>query len=393
MKKMALLFLLFVFSCGVKQPIDNDNEFNSGKIFVTSNPVGCQIFLDGANTGNITPDTLFNVPIGWHLVQVIKDGFRSIPDSLKILVEANKVSLAQFELEKFLQFGYLNVATIPANGEIFIDEQTTGAFTPDTIQIETGSHQIQIRKNGYRTIEWQVDVLPDSSYLFQYTLEINQRVLLETFGNVSCTPCVDAATNLHHFIEQENGDHFAIIEYYANWPSPNDPFYKVSPQDVMRRLSYYQVSTLPTLEISGTQGADAANYDEIVSTFQNSYSTQNSDIGVSIQKNLIEGNLQVTVGLYRFDGVLSDDQLRLFVAVIENKIHYDSPPGSNGLTDFDFVFRKFLSSNDGDPIRCDLQQKEFVYTLQWPDWNYANCEVIAFIQNISFKQIIQSSKH
>ena len=63
---------------------DKKTEFNfelkrvqpvTGSIKVTSAPAGATIFLDGKNTGKITPDTLTNVPVGNHEVYVTRSGY------------------------------------------------------------------------------------------------------------------------------------------------------------------------------------------------------------------------------------------------------------------------------------------------------------------------------
>jgi len=393
MRKLILFIILFIISCGIKQPVDTSDDVATGSIFVQSGLISGQIFLDGQNTDKFTPDTLFKILPDSHVVKVIKEGYKSIPDSIKIFVEANKVSSAIVELEKLVQIGFVLLETTPANGEIFVDEQTTGQFTPDTIQIEAGLHQIEVKKNGYMPHILEINVVEDSLLNFEATLEINQRVLFESFANVSCDPCVEAAENLEQFVNTANPEQYAIIEYFAYWPSPNDPFYKVSPADIDKRLDYYQVMALPTLIIAGANSVDATDFPEILTTYDNELAVQKSSVGISIEKifDYVNGDLLVNIEIYNFKGSLNNNQLRLFVAVIENDIHFDSPPGSNGLTDFEFVFRKFLTSNEGETIVNNSNSKKFEYVLKWQDWDYANSKVIAFIQHKSSKQIIQTS--
>jgi len=61
MRKLALLaavLSVFVFtSCDDDSTGPGDGD-NTGNIFVQSTPAGAQIWLDGSNTGNVTPDTL-----------------------------------------------------------------------------------------------------------------------------------------------------------------------------------------------------------------------------------------------------------------------------------------------------------------------------------------------
>jgi hypothetical protein len=293
-----------------------------------------------------------------------------------------------FVLQSLVTTGKIYIETTPPRAEILIDGQTTGRFSPDTVITNAGIHSISLAKNGYKKYSREISVSKDSLLIMQKHLEINNRVLLESFGNVSCTPCVDAVSNLHTFVNEHDREKYAIIEYFANWPNPNDPFYAVSADDVNQRIKYYELQTLPSLFLNGTHKPDASDYTEITQEFQNAYDNQTIPIGVSIEKNFVDGELQVVINIYNLDDNSFDKtQFRLFAAIVENSIHYNNPPGSNGLTDFDFVFRTFLSESTGET----LDSSQYNYSLTWPDWVYANCQVIAFIQNITTKQIIQTT--
>ncbi|MBC8182986.1 PEGA domain-containing protein [candidate division KSB1 bacterium] len=392
-KKSKLIFLLFLLlaACGVKQPVTPDIQSSVGHIFVTSGSIIGDIFLDGETTQKATPDTLLNIPVGLHTIHVIKNGYVSSPDSIEVNVEKEKISKAEFELFALIQTGSVFIETIPERGEIFINDQLTGKFTPDTVHLETDTYAITVKKNGYLPLQWDINVLSDSLLTLNDTFEINHRVLLESFGNVSCTPCVDAVNNLNAFASNIDINQFAIIDYFANWPSPNDPFYKVSPQDVDERVFYYELIALPTLKIDGSNNAEADNYSDILNVFETAYSNHNNTLGLSVERNFLDGEMSVCVEIYDFEKLLNENQQRLFVAIIENGIHFDSPPGSNGLKNFEYVFRTFLSSNTGDEFQNNSNTKRVDYSFTWMDWNYNNCQVIAFIQNISTKQIIQTT--
>lgn len=389
MRKGFILILayLVVIACGLKQPVDVDSQSRGGHIFVQSQPPGALIILDGANTNKITPDTLKNVAEGMHTLRVLKDGYKAVQDSITLAVQADSSYSVSFTLKELLTVGYVYVNSEPSGAAIFVDEQNTGKSTPDTLQLAPGVHQIHIAKNGFNEQAWSVEVANDSLVQLEETLTIYQRMMFESFGNVSCEPCVASAENLEKFRSEHQDGAFALMEYYAFWPSPNDPFYKVSPNDVKERINYYSVSNLPALRANGASGVDAADYGAIVDAYNNETALQQTALALSVTKAKNGDSLQVQVEIYDFNNVLQNDQLRLFVAVSEDDIHYDTPPGSNGLKDFNFVFRRFLSDKKGDPILGD----KFNYQLIWPNWNYANSHIIAFVQDISTRKIIQTT--
>ncbi len=387
-KDLALFFLiLIVLSCGVKQPVENNTLQKTGAIFVDSEPDSALIFLDGQNTFRLTPDTLKNIPLGLHIIKVQKSGYEPLPDSLAIRLKTDSVSKVFFTLNKLVYLGQLAVHSEPAGAEIFIDGQSTGHYTPDTLQLSPATYTIHLEKNGFKPVEIQIDVKTDQFAEISKQLDIQQRVIFESFGNVSCEPCVKSAENLEKFRNEHTESDYVLFEYYANWPSPNDPFYKVSPKDVDERVQYYKIYTLPKLRLNGGTGVDAADYDAIQTAYNNAIASQNTRLALSVNKRLVDDSLHVNVEIYDYNKILQNSQLRLFVLVYEDDIHFNSPPGSNGLKDFNFVFRKFLSDRKGDII----QKPKTTYTLQWPGWVFANAHVVAFIQDISTKKIYQAS--
>ncbi len=388
LKLITLLFFLMLSSCGVKQPVENiaTNE-KSGQIFVTSDPVqGAAIILDGMATGLTTPDTIKNVSPGIHTIRVFLDGYSALEDSINVNVMADQVVSVAFNLQKIITAVTLRIESEPPGAAIFIDNQNTGKQTPDTLIVSPGAHSLQLVKNGFAIKDTSFSTEQEEVKI-RLKLPIRQRVLFESFANVSCVPCVAATENLLKFTEGQNEDNYIILEYFANWPSPNDPFYKTAPKDVDARVSFYNVQTLPTLKLRGTTGVDPNSYDEIVNKYQQAITSQNAPIGISIDKQLVDNQLTVKVELFDYSSQTSNPDLRLFVAISEDSIHFDNPPGSNGIKDFEWVFRGFLSDRHGDVI----DKTSFEYSKEWPQsWQFKHSKIIVFIQNIQNKQVLQT---
>lgn len=392
MRKFSITIVLLIFlSCGIKQPVIENLEKETGSLYVSSYPSDAIIYLDYTPTGKKTPDTLFNVASGQHCLQVFKEKYRSHPDSFIVTVITNKMTDVNFELEKITTSGSLGVFSNPPHAEILIDGQTTAKFTPDTLILEQGLHHIELQKNGYSGYSWSFNVSPDTIVILSASLDIEQRVLLEAFGNVSCTPCVESANNLDKFMENNQKENFAILEYYASWPSPNDPFYKTAPEDVMARVMFYGVTALPNIIIGGVASPDAISYNSVQETFDLIRSNQNSQVGLSIEKVFADGLCDIRVQVYNTGGELFSNDLKLFVGIVEDGIQFDSPPGSNGLTNFDFVFRGFLSSSEGETLLNEHNPQNYTFAFNWPDWDYSQSKIVAFIQNIANKQIVQTT--
>ncbi len=388
MRKSHLLILLLVISCGVKQPVDIGLNEKTGSVLVTSEPTGASIFLDGLFVNKSTPDTLKNISVGSHVLSVIKEGYKADMDSLTVEVEKDSLKRVRFLLEEIVHIGSLFLESTPSGAEIFVDGQSTAKFTPDTIRLEPGLHSIGARKNGFKVFEQDFEIVEDSLLTGKTDLEIEQCILFESFGNVSCLPCTTSAENLERFRSEHADKTYALMEYYANWPSVNDPFYLVSPDDVDQRVqNVYQIFALPALRMNGSNTVDATDYNAVVSAYTQLLDNQQTQLAISVKKQKQDAELRVDIELFDFANVLNNPNLRLFVAVVENEIHMSDPPGLNGLTDFNFVFRRFLSSRLGDAING----MKLNYTFQWPEWDYTYSQIIVFIQDINTKEIYQSS--
>jgi hypothetical protein len=83
----------------IQKAIDLTNE--SGKVFVTSNVDGADIFLDNINTGKITPDTLIT-SVGNHYITLKKDGYFKSSVFVDVLKDSTILKTIEFTPPVFL---------------------------------------------------------------------------------------------------------------------------------------------------------------------------------------------------------------------------------------------------------------------------------------------------
>src|SRR5690606_7023683 len=72
-----------------------------GRIAVTSEPDGAKIFLDGKDTGQVTPATLSNVPVGTHQIQLELAGYE--PETRSATVQRNATVAISVTLKPLAQ--------------------------------------------------------------------------------------------------------------------------------------------------------------------------------------------------------------------------------------------------------------------------------------------------
>jgi hypothetical protein len=86
MKKILLLIIsLIIWGCETNPPTQTLNPvIEYGNVKVISNVSGAKIFLDGNNTGKITPDTL-KTTIGDHIIELHKDNYDTTTININVI--------------------------------------------------------------------------------------------------------------------------------------------------------------------------------------------------------------------------------------------------------------------------------------------------------------------
>jgi ligand-binding sensor domain-containing protein len=121
-----------------------------GFLSVQSNPEGSTIFLNGRNTGRITPDSLNYLDYGTYQVTLKRQYFRDTTIYVNIS-EGSRVDTSIDYLSNPLMYGSLNVNSSPTNSRVFINDSLTGYTTPATIRnIIPGLYKITLEFAGFR---------------------------------------------------------------------------------------------------------------------------------------------------------------------------------------------------------------------------------------------------
>lgn len=125
-----------------------------GAIAVTSSAPGASIFLDGIETGSVTPDTLREVSDGTHGVRVELPGYYP-PDERTVNVVPGITPSVHFDLVRLP--GQIAVTSSPPSALISLDGVSTGRVTPDTLRdVSEGLHYVGVFLSGY----WPADEQP-----------------------------------------------------------------------------------------------------------------------------------------------------------------------------------------------------------------------------------------
>ena len=238
-----------------------------------------------------------------------------------------------------------------------------------------------------------------ASLMMLFVLKINaqtERVLLfECFTNTSCGPCASQNPSMDALIAN-NAEHIAAIKYHMSWPGSNDPMYQHNTTDNNARRGVYSINSVPWTVVDGIRYNDVTNVPgSINQNAINNWLTIQSPLEMRLRCDVDEAANTVTVHV--MGRALADltGSPRLYVGVIENEIHFNSAPGSNGERDFYSVMKKLLPAAGGTVLGTVVAGDYFAYSFTWEMANVYNVDqidAIAWVQTTDTKEVFQACK-
>ncbi|MFP5471483.1 MAG: Omp28-related outer membrane protein [Bacteroidia bacterium] len=213
--------------------------------------------------------------------------------------------------------------------------------------------------------------------------------LFEHFTQASCGPCAQQNPGFESTILIPNPDVVRHIAYHTSWPG-TDPMNAYNPTEVADRVSYYGVTGVPGIFMGGNyKSAQPGGFsqDDV-----DDYFSASSPISIKVTETDMGSYRDVVIDV-KTVGTVAGGTYKLYAAIVENPIDYTSPPGSNGETHFPNVFRKMMPSSSGDAYTPASIGSTVTFNYSYNEdaaWDMANIKVVAFVQNTSTKEILNS---
>ncbi|MEE9432074.1 MAG: PEGA domain-containing protein [Melioribacteraceae bacterium] len=133
---------------------------SAGSLFITSNPVGASIILDGNETGLVTPDTLIPISSGSHQIKLSLTDHRDTTITTSVI--AGSLVEESVELTFYEPRGSITIDSSPQGAKIFSNNTNTGLVTPNTIKkVTAGNYNIKLQLNDYNDTSFTVSVTED----------------------------------------------------------------------------------------------------------------------------------------------------------------------------------------------------------------------------------------
>lgn len=199
-----------------------------GDIFVNSNINGAEIILDHVSTGKMTPDTIFDLMVGDHVVSVTKPSYSVFPESATVEVIEDFVVTINFVLAQ--NMGGLLVNSLPQEAEIYLNHQNSGELTPHVFNLPEGSYVVSVAKSGYSASPESMvaQVIKDLLIGVDFILTENRGSIF-----VNSTPSGGSIILDHAFAGKTTPDTLFDINAGDHIVSVAKPGYRPSPESLL----------------------------------------------------------------------------------------------------------------------------------------------------------------
>lgn len=224
--------------------------------------------------------------------------------------------------------------------------------------------------------------------------------LIEEATQASCPPCATLNPALQDMVNANEGN-VVFLGYQVWWPG-FDPMYEDNPAEVDERVgNYYDFAFAPQIKMQGsfvTGSGDPGSLGNLMQSQIDAVNADTSEFEMTLTAAIENGQLKIGGSVDAFMDVPMNGDLRLRIAIIEHVIYAtDAPGGTNGETEYHNVFKKFVGGTEGIDI-ADMWTAGDSYTVDetfdlgtLTIYDYAQVEVIAFVQNDGDKFVHQAT--
>jgi serine/threonine protein kinase len=138
-------------------------------LYITSQPPGADVFINGAKQSGQTPVMLPLAPGQYNLVLRLQgydpySGSVQVKDNIQTQFDTKLTERSQSRI------AFAQIHTNPAGAEIFVDGTSTGKFTPARIQVPTGLHTLTIKLDGFQQVRRPVQASEGGTVMIDETL-------------------------------------------------------------------------------------------------------------------------------------------------------------------------------------------------------------------------------
>jgi serine/threonine-protein kinase len=138
-------------------------------LYITSDPPGADVFINGAKQSGQTPVTLPLAAGQYNLVLRLQ-GYDPYVGSVQLKENVQTQLNTKLNERSHIHIAWAQVESDPAGAEIFIDGNSTGSFSPARVELPAGTHTVTLKLSGYRPAKRPVSATEGSTVSITETL-------------------------------------------------------------------------------------------------------------------------------------------------------------------------------------------------------------------------------
>jgi eukaryotic-like serine/threonine-protein kinase len=118
-------------------------------LYITSDPPGADVFINGAKQSGQTPVTL-PLAAGQYNLVLRLPGYDPYVGGVQVKENVQTQLPAKLNQRSSSHIAWAQVSSDPVGAEIFVDGDSTGRITPARIEIPAGTHTLTLKLDGFR---------------------------------------------------------------------------------------------------------------------------------------------------------------------------------------------------------------------------------------------------
>ena len=126
-------------------------------LFISSQPAGADVFINGAKQSGQTPVTLPLAPGQYNLVLRLQ-GYDAYSGTVQVRDNIQTQLATKLTEKSNNRVAWAQVETTPKGAEIFVDGNPTGKLTPSRIELPIGLHTVTLKLDGFQPLKRMVQV-------------------------------------------------------------------------------------------------------------------------------------------------------------------------------------------------------------------------------------------
>jgi hypothetical protein len=138
-------------------------------IFISTQPPGADVFINGAKQSGQTPVTLPLGPGQYNLV-LRMPGYDAYSGNIQVKDNIQTQLNTALTQKSVTRVAWAQISTNPNGAEIVVDGIPTGKFTPARVQVSTGIHTVILRLTGYQPAKRTMQVTEGGTVTIDETL-------------------------------------------------------------------------------------------------------------------------------------------------------------------------------------------------------------------------------